>query len=1084
LTELAPPNFAERLKQYFSNVERAGSEAGKAFLFLELVRDIFKQIDMDYLEKLYPELEKYIKLHSKTLIVRGRPDAFLGNLIIEFKQKLDKVALVEAESELKKYIAILWSKQGKQRVPYITVATDGVNFVVHRPRTAMVEEGVLPEEVALDEIDRVDISRVKVGYAFVWLDRYMLYRALRPATAEDFSREFGLNMPAYKEAVNMLKEAWKNAQGTTLYDQWASFLRIVYGSSVESEDLFIKHTYLATVAKLLAYASFSGGALPVSDEQLEEILEGRIFSEKWGVHNFLEEDFFSWIAREDSGLRAARMILERLGSYDLSKVDEDILKALYQDLVDPEARHDLGEYYTPDWLAEFMIGSITERPENGVLDPACGSGTFLAATIRKKVETLENKFKKSQLLEHIQASVQGVDVHPLAVILARTTYLISLGTSLLSARKGPFAVPVYMANSIRLPEEEIEIYHKVESYRVKANGKFLRIPRKVAEDPNLTDGAVEILKEYARAIARNEKHSEEAFQNLLFQRLPSLSQEEQRIAIAGMLYDSAKTMAHLIRKKRDTVWSFILKNIYKPLFLKTQKFDVLIGNPPWLAYHYVESLEYQNYLKELIIKHYSLLPLAKVELMTHMELATLFFVRCVDLYLKEGGTIAFVMPRSVFVADQHHNFRVGAMSLKVEFTKMIDLEDVEPLFKVPSCVMIARKKSKVTYPVPGLLIKGELNKKNARLNVAQHSLTFKPVDFYLCTIGARSFIGTVEFKKITDSMQAGVRSDYYEDFRQGATIVPRAFWFIHPVMHPKLGINPRIPYVKTSDRAEERAKEEYEDVHLEGQVEDQFLYAVMTGSEILPFGHLEPLPTVLPIEPLKGGYRIINSQEAGQRGFVGLRNWLKEVESIWESSRKEKAAKESIYEWLDYRRKLSTQKPKANFKVLYPGPSATYVVSCVVSSKEKRVTKVNDIEIPLKGLIIDHALFACEVENEDEAHYLCAFLNSKFLDELIKPMQSAGLWGPRNIHKKVLEIPIPRYSKGNASHAQLVKLGKECHRKVSKILPTLAQKYTSIGKIRSEVKEALYSEIQEIDEIVRRLLLRGDNPSKNLIDYT
>jgi len=71
LSELAPPNFAQRLKRYFEDVDKQGSEAGKAFLFLEFVRDIFKQIDMDYLERLYPQIEKHIKLQSKTLVVRS-----------------------------------------------------------------------------------------------------------------------------------------------------------------------------------------------------------------------------------------------------------------------------------------------------------------------------------------------------------------------------------------------------------------------------------------------------------------------------------------------------------------------------------------------------------------------------------------------------------------------------------------------------------------------------------------------------------------------------------------------------------------------------------------------------------------------------------------------------------------------------------------------------------------------------------------------------------------------------------------------------------------------------------------------------
>ena len=55
----------------------------------------------------------------------------------------------------------------------------------------------------------------------------------------------------------------------------------------------------------------------------------------------------------------------------------DILKSLYESLIDPESRHDLGEYYTPDWLAARMVAATVDNPlEQRVMDPACGSGTF------------------------------------------------------------------------------------------------------------------------------------------------------------------------------------------------------------------------------------------------------------------------------------------------------------------------------------------------------------------------------------------------------------------------------------------------------------------------------------------------------------------------------------------------------------------------------------------------------------------------------------------------------------------------------------------------------------------------------------
>jgi len=78
--------------------------------------------------------------------------------------------------------------------------------------------------------------------------------------------------------------------------------------------------------------------------------------------------------------------------------------------------------------------------------------------------------------------------------------------------------------------------------------------------------------------------------------------------------------------------------------------------------------------------------------MTHMEMATLFFVRSIDLYLRDDGMIGFVMPRAIFSADQHDVFRRGAVTrVRYQFKVIIDCEGVEPLFYVPACAVIAQK---------------------------------------------------------------------------------------------------------------------------------------------------------------------------------------------------------------------------------------------------------------------------------------------------------------------------------------------------------------------------------------------------------
>lgn len=1067
--------FEEKLIDYLSNVLKAVSEPSKTHLFLSFVRDVFKGVNVDYAERLYPQLEKRVRVYRGTVIVSGRIDVLLGNLIFEFESDLTETKLKEAESQLKKYVAILWS--GKlHRVEWLTVACDGINFRVYRPRTPVpFGEKVTSNDVVLEEVDKCNLEDMyhKQGadWAYVWLDRYLLYRTLIPPTTEEFVKDFGSISPLYKISTSVLKDAWKNIKETgakTLYNEWAKYLEIVYGSRVESEDLFLTHTYLATLAKLMAYMFYSGAALPSSDE-VEKVISGEVFRE-WGIYGFLEEDFFSWILKEtieDYGLKFIMDLLRGLKRYDLTKLEEDVLKGLYQELVDPKERHDLGEYYTPDWLAESIVKEALEKhPEASVLDPACGSGTFLAATIRFKKKTLYGTRSGEDLLNHILTNTAGIDIHPLAVITTKVNFLLALGDIITKYRRGKVAVPVYMADSIRLPTRVKTLEEGVVVYVVSASkGTNFLIPSIVAENAEVHDEVMEALRDYVKSVTECDETTFKNFIKLRSEKLSKILEKSPKLArgVVKSLFKSALIMSELEKEGKDTIWAFILKNLFKPLFFfsRAKKFDILIGNPPWLSYRYVRSTDYQEELKRLIIDRYQLLPEDKAELMTHMELATLFFARTSDLYLKDNGTIGFVMPRSVFPADQHDNFRKGVFAPKLGFDKILDLLNVEPLFNVPSSVFIAEKGKSVKYPVKVLVFSGKLPKKNCKLEEAENYISKHETNIYLGGIGERSFL-TEKVLQIPKR-----KSAYYNKIYQGATIVPRQFWFIDIISHPRFGMNLQTPYIKTSERAIRLAKEPYKDLALEGNVESDFLYGVLTGSEIVPFGCLDPLIIVSPIRPSGNGYRLINSEEARIRGLLNLGKWLEQAEKEWEKRRGEKAKRMTIYERLDRQMGMSRQNPKIKYRVIY-NTSGTYLVSAVVENR-KPIISINDIEMQLHGIIIDHKLYNYETDDEDEAYYLSAILNSNIIDEAIKPAQSRGLFGPRDIHKKPFEITIPKFDSNNPVHERLSELCKQCTVEVKRLLPKLTKKYKSIGYIRKTIKEELSEKLDDINGLVLKI---------------
>jgi len=1064
---LSQEEFAKAIDDFVHKIRTIKGEASRADRFRDFVRKVFPQVEAGGVKGFFPELEKYIKIGDTGQVVRGRADALFGSLLLEFEPILDDAHVKEAKDQLTKYVAGIWTRQAQWAQPrarLTAVATDGLDFIVYRPRSIVQQGPVEKQHVVLEEIDRADLSRLEAEDAYAWLNRYVVTaaRELRLIDPDIFARDFGLESKIFADSTKLLQAGWKRADSMMLYEQWESHLRIVYGSEVGSKELYLRHTYLATLAKLIVYSAYSRGALPTSRDELVRILDGSIFRE-WRIINFIEEDLFSWVHRVDEGIRSAQLLVSSLSRYDLTTTTLDVFKEIYQELVDPEARHELGEYYTPDWLAEMITGDVLgDNPRKSVVDPACGSGTFLAAAIAVKKQRVRD-LKPAELLNHILSNVVGVDVHPLAVIISRATYLTTLG-ELLDSRHSDVVVPVYLSDSIRAPEEIVAKHDELNVYRVRADGFDLEIPTNIAEKSELVDATIDAMCEYAKEISSGSVDDFAYYRSYVSSKVPEAATFSDREL--NNLYQTTKNIADLIHKKRDTVWGFILKNYYKPVLLEKRRFSVVVGNPPWLSYRYVISTDYQQFLKKLIVDQYTLLPPKEVKEMPNLELATLFLVRCADLYSEKDGTICFVMPRAIFSADQHHNLRCGKLSIPIKLTRLVDLERVRPLFNVPACIIHSIVGKPTSFPVDGTVIEGTLHRKN--VNLAQSLAEFARIqktEFQLGRVGERSFIAEVGGKLIRSTG----RSPYFEAFRRGGDIYPRQFWFVDIKAHPVLGFDPRTPALETSARATKRAKDEYRDVKITGSVEPRFLYGVLSASELVPFGHLRPLVAIVPLETedKTRNYKLVTRKQARNEGFVSLEKWLKKVEEIWKKKRGEKADRADVYQWLDYQGKLTGQDSHKRFKVLY-NRGGTDLVSCVAEWDSKK-PKASGAKVGLAGLLADTTTYWMATNNLEEAHYLSAVLNSSVLNDMIKPMQSKGAFGERDIHKKPLEFPIPRYDRANQLHKRLADIGMECHRKVPYLLVSLTDKYTSIAKIRSGIRRQLQGELHETDSIVKKL---------------
>src|SRR5690606_406061 len=143
------------------------------------------------------------------------------------------------------------------------------------------------------------------------------------------------------------------------------------------------------------------------------------------------------------------------------------------------------EYYTPDWLAEHVLDGLgygSDPNKLRVLDPSCGTGTFISLAIRRARKVLFSAGKSDyEVLTGVLGNVVGFDLKPVAVIAARTNYLIGLNTSLSAVQTSgeQIALPVFLCDSLLSPKEDDRLLG--DEYRMLTSVGEMRFPAKLGD---------------------------------------------------------------------------------------------------------------------------------------------------------------------------------------------------------------------------------------------------------------------------------------------------------------------------------------------------------------------------------------------------------------------------------------------------------------------------------------------------------------------------------------------------------------------------------------------------------------------------
>jgi hypothetical protein len=770
------------LSRYLTDVRQLPNEAAKTHRFSALISALFPGSSAP--TEFAAGVEKLVRVDTLGGgTKRGFVDAYHGNAVIEFENSL-KATEAHALDQLREYTSGLWNSEGRGRRQLVCVLSDGVTWKTYRPTTT-TKGRLTPEDVRLQELRVLILTEDTLADFWLWLTSLLFRPSRTEPTAERFRVDFGATSPALADAIEVLHHAWdavgQSSEARLAFDTWQRYLTVTYGqlADQQSEDLlrlFLKHTYLASLARLLIWASLSKGKTTITlRETAKEILSGRFFEEQ-RIENLVEDDFFQWVRRPKAEAILAPVwerTLSQLETYDLNHLNQDVLKGVYQELVDPKDRHDLGEYYTPEWLCERVVTELL--PAEGfvsVLDPSCGSGSFLRAAIAHQLAANPDGTDAARL-QQILENIAGIDIHPLAVIISRATYLLAI-RSLVKGSKRPIQIPVYLADSLFLPVE-VKQYSlgELPGFEVRFGDRKVSIPEELVKRPELFDPAITAAARIAVDHADGGKESRKTLAAYLRKVAPQLDGHEDVESMTDAVWKFTTELSDLIKRKQNSIWAFIVRNSYRPAMLR-DRFDFILGNPPWLSYRYIADPEYQAEIKKRAVDDYAIAPRSQ-KLVTQMELATIFLVHTLATFARVGGKLAFVMPLSVLSADQHQNLRTRQYKAPVRVTSYWDLRAVRPIFKVPCCVLFASKEDRypkrtVTYDLPAREWSGVLPAKDVSWHEANDLLVSHKATSHLIYLGERNALSTKDGKRGPSSP-----SKYADRFRDGATFIREIF---------------------------------------------------------------------------------------------------------------------------------------------------------------------------------------------------------------------------------------------------------------------------------------------------------------------
>ncbi len=807
----------------------------------------------------------------------------------------------------------------------------------------------------------------------------------------------------------------------------------------ESDWLFIRHTYITSLIAVIMHEQLLGDVEHHAFERPNALLKGHILAEQSDLHGIIDADLFTWPTEVVEETAYLQEIARVAGQFDWTQNVKEVAPTLYQNVIAQEERKNLGEYYTPRWLAREITEAVVDDPlSQRVLDPACGSGTFIETAV-ERILSHSAGLSRTETLKKLQENVVGIDIHPVAVQLAKATWVMAAAETIKAARAeedGPGAVsaPIYLGDSMQLrydtgtlsASQSIELETRETPPGYTAPITF-SIPKELARQQAQMD---RIISEMAIAIDEGRDAGNIADAHLM--------SDECRQSIKAV----AVLMKDLHAAGRNHVWSYYIRNMIRPAVIAEAKVDRIIGNPPWLTYGQSADIIRQE-LREMSEKRYQIW--AGGKLAPHQDIATLFYTRCAELYAQPGTNIGMVMPHSALRAGQHLKWRGGnykrkggrnapSIGLNLRIQEPWDLDNVAPDF----------------FPMPASVVFAQYTGEGQGTALAPATVQIWKGNWQ------EDYTGISRKSEALHHDDGNFKSPYEGLSKQGPTITDRRLFFVETLPHTA-----KIPAANTTTVKPRISKQDnilYEGQlsQLEGVVSNDHLFDVYLGECIAPYVALKTVKAALPVHrptmtmPLNHDDCEDDKHKECQLMVSELHPTMQRRWNIMAAMFREVHKERSITELLknlNHLNKLTNQLDYLQGAI--DGNGAIRIAYTQAGQPTAAVIRDNNT-------IVDRKLYQTKCRSEDEAHYLTAILNSDELAARAKPFCTTN-WAKkiRDFEKHGWKLPIPRYEARNSLHARLSKLGKAAEQECADIIADSEILTKHAGKEQSDAARSL-----------------------------